>query len=53
MTHTYRWAKYRPDWKGRACLVLARGAKNSVLIEFEGGEKAVTSRWAVRKIERK
>lgn len=39
-----RLALYR-----RPCRVLARGAMNSVLIEFEDGFQVVTSRNAVRK----
>lgn len=49
MTHVYRWRKYRPEWYGRACRVIARGRMNSVLIEFADGERAVVSRYAVRK----
>lgn len=49
MTHVYRWKKYRPEWFGRPCRILARGAMNSVLIEFGDGERAVVSRFAVRK----
>lgn len=52
VTHFYRWAKYRPDWKGRACRVLARGRMNSALIEFTDGERAVVSRFAVRRLAR-
>ncbi len=45
----FRWGKYMPTWKGRRCRVLARGKLNSALVEFEGGEKAVVSRNALRK----
>lgn len=37
------------DRKGQRCRVLIRGAKNSVLVEFEDGSKVVTSRYAVRR----
>lgn len=47
--HVYRWRKYHPALFGHRCRVLARGTMNSVLIEFEGGERCVCSRWAVRK----
>jgi hypothetical protein len=50
MTHVYRWRKYRPEFYGLACRVVARGSLNSVLIEFADGERAVCSRWAVRRI---
>lgn len=49
MTHVYRWKRYRPEWFGRPCRVVARGGMNSVLIEFAGGERAVVSRHAVRR----
>lgn len=51
MTHVYRW-KNNPIRKrlfGKPCSIIRRGSMNSVLVEFEGGEKAVVSRWAVRK----
>lgn len=51
LTHVYRWRKWRPEWFGRVCVVLARGAMNSVLIRFESGEQAVVSRYAVRRIK--
>lgn len=35
--------------KGQRCRVLARGAMNSALIEFEDGYKVVTSRNYIRK----
>lgn len=51
MTHVYRWGKYIPAWKGRRCRVLARGKMNSIQVEFENGERAITSRYAVRRIK--
>lgn len=50
-THVYRWRKWRPEWFGRKCRVVARGRLNSVLVEFEDGERTVTSRFAVRKLK--
>lgn len=47
--HIYRWKKFGTRFTGRRCRVLARGAMNSVLVEFDDGEKAVCSRYAVRK----
>lgn len=47
--HFYRWKKYKSPFAGKRCRVLARGKLNSVLVEFEGGEKAVVSRYAIRK----
>ena len=43
----YRWN--RMGRKGKLCRVLARGKRNSVLVEFEDGFKAVTSGNALRK----
>jgi hypothetical protein len=40
-----------PDRKGLRCRVLAHGAKNTVLVEFEDGTKLTTSRYAVRRAE--
>ena len=42
------WRARLPERKGRSCRILARGALNSILIEFEDGTKIVTSRYAVR-----
>lgn len=39
--------------KDERCRVIARGKKNSVLVEFEDGHRVVTSRWAVRGVENK
>ena len=36
------------DRKGALCRVIVRGARNSALIEFEDGERAVVSRNALR-----
>jgi len=35
--------------KGERCRVLARGAMNSALVEFEDGYKVVTSRSGIRR----
>lgn len=51
MTHWFRWRKFRPDWYGRRCRIIARGTMNSALIEFDDGERAVVSRWAIRKLK--
>ena len=52
MTHVYVWGnnEKRATLKGRLCRVLARGRMNSILVEFENGERLVTSRYAVRKV---
>jgi hypothetical protein len=50
--HVWFWraSPMRPvNRKGQRCCVLVRGAKNSVLVEFEDGFKVVTSRYAIRK----
>lgn len=36
---------------GSACRVVVRGKMNSVLVEFEDGERVVTSHYAIRKRE--
>jgi hypothetical protein len=52
--HIWYWKRNefrRIDRKGQGCRVLIRGAKNSILVEFEDGFRCVTSRYAVRKAE--
>ena len=53
MTHVWYWKKKLPERKGQPCRVLARGKKNSVLVEFADGFKVITSRFAVRKEKQK
>lgn len=56
-TYIYRWARYLGmpvlggSRKGQPCKVLTRGGRNSCLIEFPDGFKAVTSRNALRKVQ--
>lgn len=59
----YIWFwRQKPDWdrgtpprlfdrdrKGERCAVIARGAMNSALIEFEDGFRVVTSRSGLRR----
>ncbi len=50
--YTWFWKPnaMRPiDRKGQLCRVLARGAMNSVLVEFTDGFKVITSRFAIRR----
>jgi len=51
MTHTYRWGnnEKRATMKGRACRIVAKGKKGSVLIEFENGQREITSYRAIRR----
>ena len=53
-THYYRFKNNPKRIKlyGKRCAVVARGAMNSVLIEFEDGTREVVSRNAIRKIRR-
>lgn len=49
--YVYSWknnAKRRALY-GRRCTVLARGRRNSVLVEFAGGDKEVVSWRALRR----
>lgn len=50
--YRYTWGNNakRATMKGRTCRVLARGAMNSALIEFEDGQREVVSRNALRKV---
>ncbi|HTU25316.1 MAG TPA: hypothetical protein VMF30_07965 [Pirellulales bacterium] len=47
--HVWYWRVRLPERKDAPCRVVARGAKNSVLVEFTDGQRVVTSRYAVRK----
>lgn len=55
--YTWAWAKWpRSTWseagirKGQPCRVLARSTRmNSVLVEFEDGERVITSANGLRK----
>lgn len=47
----WRVRKWLPDRFGQRCRILARGAKNTCLVEFEDGHQVVTVRWFVRKVE--
>jgi hypothetical protein len=49
MTHRWWWRARLPERKGELCRVVARGAMNSVLVEFLDGYRVVTSRYAVRR----
>jgi len=49
--YVFRWGKYRPEWKGRICRVLARGSMNTAMVQFEdNNELAIISRNALRKV---
>lgn len=52
MTHTYSWGNNpkRALLKGRPCRVVARGARRSVLIEFDDGRREVVSYRSLREI---
>lgn len=52
MTRVYIYQWNRMDRKGQLCRVLVRGGRNSCLVEFEDGFKAVTSRNALRKAKK-
>lgn len=51
MTHYWRVRTRMADRVGQQCRVLARGALNSCLVEFEDGYRVITSRWYVRRIK--
>lgn len=54
MTHYYAWKnnEKRLTLYRRLCRIVARGTMNSILIEFENGQRECVSRYAVRKIKR-
>lgn len=47
--YLWHWRSRLPERKGRRCRVLVRGARNSVLVEFDDGLRVVTSRYALRR----
>ena len=51
--YRYIWGnnEKRKTLQNHVCNVIARGTKNSVLIEFENGQKEVVSRYSIRKID--
>lgn len=48
--HVWYWRARLPERKGQRCRVWARGAMNSIGVEFEDGYRTVTSRYAVRRV---
>jgi hypothetical protein len=52
VTHRYVWGNNpkRATLKGRACRVLARGSLQSVMVEFENGQREVVSFRALRRL---
>ena len=52
VTHKYIWGNnpVRAKLKGRLCRIIAHGAKGSIIVEFENGQREYISRWAVRKL---
>jgi hypothetical protein len=49
--HVWRVKTILPGRKGERCRVLAYGAMNTILVEFEDGYKVTTSRFFVRQIK--
>jgi len=51
MIYLYTWGnnEKRAMLKGKKCRVVARGKMNSALVEFEGGQREVISRNALRR----
>ena len=52
--------QFRYAWKnndkratlyGRLCRIVARGRMNSIMVEFETGQREITSRYAARRIK--
>jgi hypothetical protein len=48
--HYWRWKSKLPERYGEPCWVTARGAKNTVRVDFLDGFFVFTSRFAVRRI---
>ena len=50
--YLWYWRSRMPHRKGQRCRVLILGGLNSALVQFEDGQRVVTSRYAVRKLTR-
>jgi len=50
--YVWHWRTRLPERKGERCRVTARGALNSIRVEFADGFSVITSRNAVRKARR-
>lgn len=48
--YIYAWKnnEKRKQLYKKNCRILAKGKKNSILIEFENGDREITSRYAVK-----
>ena len=53
MTHYYAWRnnEKRVTMYGRPCRIVARGTMNSIMIEFEDGQREIVSRRSVRRLK--
>jgi hypothetical protein len=53
MKYRYSWGNNpkRATLKNRLCRIIAAGAKRSVMVEFENGQREIVDRWALRKVE--
>jgi hypothetical protein len=51
--YIYVWGnnEKRATLRGRRCRVVVRGTLNSALVEFEGGQREVISRNALRRVK--
>lgn len=52
MTHFWRIKKWLPERFNQKCKLIVPWSKNgNVLVEFEDGQRYVTSKWFVRQIK--
>lgn len=53
MTHYYAWRNNskRATLYGRHCRIVARGSLNSILVEFENGQREIVSGNSIRRID--
>ena len=53
LTHIYHWGNtpVRAKLKGRKCRIIATGSRTSADYEFENGDRVISSRRAVRRID--
>jgi hypothetical protein len=50
--YKYLWGnnELRAKYKGKYCVILARGRMNSVLVQFEDGHRIITSRYSIKEV---
>ena len=53
MKYIYLWGNNpkRKTMKGRECIILTRGRMNSIMIQFDNGQREIVSRRSIRRVK--